>query len=51
MTDPTPHPTPDPDPDPGDTLDWDRERDGLMVDAATSPEDEPVTVPYVPDGV
>lgn len=26
-----------------DDLDWDRERDGLMSDAATSVEGEPVT--------
>ena len=42
----TPHPAPDPD----DTLDWDRDRDGLMADAATTPQDEPTTVPYIPDG-
>jgi len=36
--------------EPDDQLDWDRERDGRMADAATSPEDEPETIPYDPAG-
>jgi hypothetical protein len=36
--------------EPADELDWNRERDGRMADAATTPEDEPQTIPYDPAG-
>ncbi len=36
-----------PNPDPTDLLDWNRERDGLMADAATATE--PETHAYVVD--
>ena len=34
---------------PRDDLDWDRDRFGGMADYATDAEEEPDTVPYVPE--
>ncbi len=33
--------------DDDDELSWDRDRDGLMADAATTPDDEPETEAWV----
>jgi len=35
---------------PDDQLDWNVDEQGRMRDAATSPEDEPQTIPYEPGG-
>lgn len=49
MTDPrVDNPDPQQLADDDDQLGWDRDKHGLMADAAT--DDEPETVPYEPDG-
>jgi len=44
-----PDPRPEVEPQPDDQQDWDRERFGSMVTAATGPEGEPETQPWEPD--